>query len=85
MLNCKDGTHAGRCMSNRLQMYRVRLYIAAEVRGLLRILFIRFCTVPADSSRKASPKLSSYFPAWPEFGSEQIRVAAAEAGVRTSR
>jgi IS5 family transposase len=49
MLDRKDGTDASRCMSNRLQMYRLWLHIAAEVRGLLRVLFIRFCSVPADS------------------------------------
>ena len=35
--NAKTETNAGRCMSNRLQMYRVRIYIAAEVGELLRI------------------------------------------------
>ena len=61
MLNRKDGTNAGRCMSNRLQMYRMRLCIAAEVGGLLRLLFIWFRSVPAGSNRKASPKLSGHY------------------------
>jgi len=36
-------------MSNRLQMYRMWSIIAAKVGGLLRILFIRLCSVPAPS------------------------------------
>jgi hypothetical protein len=31
------------------KMYRLWVHIAAEVRGLLRVLFMRFCSVPADS------------------------------------
>ena len=35
------------------------LYIAAEVRELLRVLFIRFCSVPANSGRTTSTQLRS--------------------------
>ena len=36
---------------------RLWLYIAAEVRELLRVLFIRFCSVSADLGRTTSTKL----------------------------
>jgi hypothetical protein len=59
MLDRKDGTDASRCMSNCLQMYRPWLNIAAEVRELLCVLFIRFRSVPADSGRTTSTQLKS--------------------------
>src|SRR5262249_4997395 len=47
----EDGDHAGRRVSDRLRLYRLRGDIAAEARRLLRVLFLRLRPMPADPGR----------------------------------
>jgi len=45
------GTHADRCLPVFLHLHRVWSDAAAEVRRLLRVLFVRLGSVPADPGR----------------------------------
>jgi hypothetical protein len=59
MRSGNNGANAGRRLSDRLRMRRVRRHLAAEAGGLLRILLLRVGCVSADPGRATSRRLSN--------------------------